>query len=78
MKTALYLLTALCLAACTPKHSPVADRIAVSGGGNIYYEEMGTGPAVILLHGHSLDTRMWDEQFPVFAKNQRKMLAIIS
>ncbi|MBR3757456.1 MAG: alpha/beta hydrolase [Bacteroidaceae bacterium] len=71
MKTALYLLAALCLAACTPKHSPVADHIAVSGGGNIYYEEMGTGPAVILLHGHSLDTRMWDEQFPVFAKKHR-------
>ena len=29
----------------------------------LYYEETGAGPAVILIHGFTLDTRMWDDQF---------------
>lgn len=61
----------LCLAACAPKSELTAGHIAVSGDGKIYYEEQGTGTPVLLLHGHSLDTRMWDEQFPAFAKNHR-------
>lgn len=72
-KNILFLFAALslCLAACTPKSELIAGYIAVSGDGRIYYEEQGTGTPVLLLHGHSLDTRMWDEQFPVFAKNHR-------
>lgn len=62
---------ALCLTACAPKSKLTAGHIAVSGGGKIYYEEQGTGSPVILLHGHSLDTRMWDEQFPAFAESHR-------
>lgn len=40
----------------------------MSGNGRIYYEETGKGEPVIFLHGHSLDTRMWDRQFHTFAK----------
>lgn len=29
----------------------------------IYYEEAGVGSAVVLIHGFTLDTRMWDDQF---------------
>jgi 3-oxoadipate enol-lactonase len=32
-------------------------------GGSLHYESAGTGPAVILIHGFSLDMRMWDPQF---------------
>ena len=71
MKTILSLLVALCLAACTSKNELFTGSIPVSGNGSIYYEEMGSGPTLILLHGHSLDTRMWDEQFPVFAQDYR-------
>ena len=39
------------------------------GNGSLYYEEAGWGEPVIFVHGHSLDHRMWDEQFPVFAKS---------
>ena len=39
------------------------------GNGSLYYEEAGTGAPVILVHGHSLDHRMWDEQFSVLAEN---------
>ena len=57
----LMMLALLLLSACTS--SPTTGYIPVSGNGIIYYEEMGNGPTVILLHGHSLDTRMWDTQF---------------
>lgn len=63
------MLAALLLGACTS--SPTTGHIPVSGDGTIYYEEMGSGPAVVLLHGHSLDTRMWDAQFAAFAKQYR-------
>lgn len=65
----LMMLAALLLGACSP--SSTTGYIPVSGNGTIYYEEMGSGPTVILLHGHSLDTRMWDAQFAAFAKQYR-------
>ncbi|KQW64998.1 hypothetical protein ASC92_06120 [Variovorax sp. Root411] len=40
-------------------------------GGQLYYEEAGVGSAVVLLHGFTLDTRMWDDQFEVLAKRHR-------
>ena len=45
-------------------------RIQV-GNGSLYYEEAGRGEPLIFVHGHSLDHRMWDGQFSVFAKNYR-------
>jgi len=40
-------------------------------GGKLYYEERGKGEALILLHGNTLDTRMWDGQFKEFARHYR-------
>jgi len=45
--------------------------IPVSGGGRLYYEQRGKGEPLVLLHGHSLDTRMWDLQFRPFARRYR-------
>ena len=28
----------------------------------IYFEDQGTGPAIIFLHGFPLDSRMWQDQ----------------
>ena len=42
------------------------DRIEV-GNGSLYYEEAGVGESIIFIHGHSLDHRMWNEQFYKFA-----------
>lgn len=39
--------------------------------GSLYYEELGQGEPLILVHGHSLDHRMWDTQFATFAENYR-------
>ena len=44
---------------------PFAD---VSGA-RLYYELNGAGPAVVLLHGWTLDTTMLDDQFDEFSKH---------
>jgi 3-oxoadipate enol-lactonase len=36
--------------------------------GRLYYEEMGRGKALIMIHGGFIDRRMWDRQFEEFAK----------
>jgi 3-oxoadipate enol-lactonase len=38
------------------------------GGTRLFYEVKGTGPALILIHGGQMDSRMWDDQFAVLAK----------
>lgn len=38
-----------------------------TNGTHLYYEMMGEGHPLILLHGGYLDRRMWDDQFTVFA-----------
>lgn len=40
-------------------------------GTRLYCEEAGDGPAVVLLHGFTLDTRMWDDQFLPLAQHFR-------
>lgn len=36
-------------------------------GTRLYYEMAGSGHPLVLIHGFTLDTRMWDDQFEVFA-----------
>jgi 3-oxoadipate enol-lactonase len=40
-------------------------------GSSLYYEEIGTGRPIVLLHGFSLDRRMWDAQFAVLGSLYR-------
>src|SRR2546423_13431038 len=37
-------------------------------GTRLYYELAGAGPPLVLIHGFSLDSRLWDEQFAAFAR----------
>src|SRR5437762_5385147 len=39
--------------------------------GHIFYEAVGTGPTVVLIHGGNLDRRMWDQQVAVLALHFR-------
>jgi pimeloyl-ACP methyl ester carboxylesterase len=48
-------------------HSP-SQGMAEVNGTRLYYEMAGTGHAVVFIHGFTLDTRMWDDQFEYFAK----------
>jgi pimeloyl-ACP methyl ester carboxylesterase len=36
-------------------------------GGELYYEVVGDGLPVVLVHGTALDARMWDDQMPALA-----------
>ena len=36
---------------------------------HLYYEVSGSGHPLVLIHGFSLDTRMWDDQFETFARH---------
>ena len=36
-------------------------------GAELYYEVEGEGVPVVLVHGHALDARMWDDQVPALA-----------
>jgi pimeloyl-ACP methyl ester carboxylesterase len=40
-------------------------------GTTLYYEVAGSGHPFILVHGHLLDRRSWDDQFAVFAQRYR-------
>jgi pimeloyl-ACP methyl ester carboxylesterase len=40
-------------------------------GTRLYYEVAGSGHPLVLIHGFTLDTRMWDGQFDAFAKRYR-------
>lgn len=40
-------------------------------GGKLYYEVAGDGPPLVLIHAGFLDSRMWDDQFRLFAKTHR-------
>jgi pimeloyl-ACP methyl ester carboxylesterase len=40
-------------------------------GGTLYYEVMGEGPSLVLIHGGGTDHRMWDDQFEIFAKHYK-------
>lgn len=43
--------------------------LAEVNGTRLYYEIAGRGHPLVLIHGFSLDTRMWDGQFEVFAQH---------
>lgn len=49
----------------------VHTGIAAVNGTTLYYEVTGTGHPFILIHGHLLDRRSWDDQFAVFAQHYR-------
>lgn len=40
-------------------------------GAPLYYEVAGQGHPLLLIHAGIADSRMWDEQFPVFARHYR-------
>ncbi|HEU5421155.1 MAG TPA: alpha/beta fold hydrolase [Streptosporangiaceae bacterium] len=42
-----------------------------AGGSQLYYETTGDGPAVLLIHGASVDLRMWGELVPALAGTYR-------
>lgn len=46
----------------------VKTDYAPINGAQLYYEMLGAGHPLVLIHGGQLDHRMWDEQFHAFAQ----------
>jgi len=40
-------------------------------GTRLYYETAGKGPAIVLIHGGLVDSRLWDDQMKALAKHHR-------
>lgn len=40
-------------------------------GGRLYYQSSGSGPAIVLLHGFTLDLEMWQPQIAALEQNLR-------
>jgi pimeloyl-ACP methyl ester carboxylesterase len=49
----------------------VQQGFADVNGTRLHYETDGSGPPLVLIHGHGLDARMWDDQFARFAAGYR-------
>jgi 3-oxoadipate enol-lactonase len=70
------LASAVCLMLCacaaagaqTGKHE---SGFAEVNGARLYYEAMGKGPAVVLIHGGLVDSRLWDAQMKPLSKRFR-------
>jgi pimeloyl-ACP methyl ester carboxylesterase len=47
------------------------EGFAAVNGTRLYYELAGAGAPLVLIHGFTLDTRMWDDQFAPLAAQHR-------
>lgn len=47
-----------------------SGMVAVNGT-HLYYEQTGSGHPLVLIHGFTLNTQMWEDQFAVFARHYR-------
>ncbi len=45
-----------------------------SGSIDLYYEDHGSGPPVVLIHGYPLSGRAWDKQVPVLLDADRRVI----
>lgn len=49
----------------------IESGFAELNGARIYWEAAGEGTPLVLVHGFTLDRRMWDDQFETFAAQHR-------
>ncbi|MCS6968588.1 MAG: alpha/beta hydrolase [Cytophagales bacterium] len=65
-------LLAFLIASSTVAQTPAEKgKILQLGNEQIYYEEAGKGEPVVLIHGFTLDARMWEPQWKAFSKRYR-------
>ena len=54
----------------TKSVQPEAGTVSANGT-QLYYETLGEGHPLVLIHGGYMDRRMWDDQFHAFAEHYR-------
>jgi pimeloyl-ACP methyl ester carboxylesterase len=69
--TALLLLCVARGSALAQSPAQPASGFAGVNGTKLYYEALGKGPAVVLIHGGLVDSRLWDDQMQPLAKRFR-------
>jgi len=52
----------------------VADRVAEVNGIRLHYRIIGTGPALLLIHGFTLTGHWWDPLLPALARDHRVII----
>jgi 3-oxoadipate enol-lactonase len=69
-----FFVTLALLCVCAAARAQTAGHesgFAEVNGARLYYEAMGKGPAVVLVHGGLVDSRMWDAQMKPLSKHFR-------
>lgn len=68
---ALLVLCVTCGSAFAQSAAQPASGFAEVNGTRLYYEARGAGPAVVLVHGGLVDSRLWDDQMGPLARRFR-------
>lgn len=72
LRTALVVCAVLCVApAARAQSNKHESGFAEVNGTRLWYEASGKGPAVVLVHGGLVDSRMWDAQMKPLSKHFR-------
>jgi pimeloyl-ACP methyl ester carboxylesterase len=69
IRAALAIVSVLALGEVAVGQRPAPAGVAEINGTRLYYEQAGSGPHVVLLHGGNLDSRMWDGQVAFLARS---------
>jgi pimeloyl-ACP methyl ester carboxylesterase len=69
--TARWLRYLLLLALAVPVTATAQGRVATINGERLYYEVAGEGTPLVLIHGWSLNLRMWDQQVSALSRRFR-------
>jgi 3-oxoadipate enol-lactonase len=68
---ALTALSLLCAGTQALAKDNAQTGVAEVNGTKLYYETVGKGPPVVLVHGGLVDSRLWNDQMKEFAKHHR-------
>jgi 3-oxoadipate enol-lactonase len=71
-----YLLVSVCINLLSQNSGNINPAISDTGyvfvdGGKLFYESSGKGTNIVLLHDGMVNSKIWDEQFPLLSKSYR-------
>src|SRR5262245_46573822 len=60
--------------ACRRRHAGRVPRLQVEADVSLFYEDVGAGPPVVLVHGWPLSRRFWEPQIGPLAEAGRRVV----